>query len=174
MQLPKRKQIRLKGYDYSSVGVYFITICTHKRRCILSHIVGAIHESPENKLTQCGKCAREIIDSISHRFNVEVDKYVIMPDHVHMLISVKDIERRAIHESPLQQRRSTVSKIVGYFKMNVSKRTQENEYGEKLWQRGYHDHIVRNKRDYEKIWNYIDTNELKWELDCFYEKEFPR
>ncbi len=63
-----------------------------------------------------------------------------------------------------------MSNVVGYLKMNVSKKLKRKD-GKILWQRGYHDHIIRNKTDFEKIWNYIDTNPLRWELDCFYNAE---
>ena len=113
MELPKRKALRLKSYDYSTPGVYFVTICTHRKECILSEIVGAIHESPENKLTLYGKCVEDVINELSDRFGVETDKYVIMPNHVHLLISIKDSAKRAIRESPLLCERSVLSNIVG-------------------------------------------------------------
>ena len=88
MDLPKRKPTRLKGYDYSTTGAYFVTICTHNRKCILSNIVGAIHELPENKLTQYGELAEQIIEILPDRFNVSIPKYVIMPNHIHLIIFI--------------------------------------------------------------------------------------
>ncbi len=76
-------------------------------------------------------------------------------------------EKRAIRESPLQYHRSVIDKIVGFLKMNVSKQIPNTD-NKKIWQRSYHDHIIRGEKDYQKIWKYIDTNPLKWELDCFY------
>ena len=168
MELPKRKHPRLKEYDYSRVGAYFITICTHNRENSLSNIVGAIHESPENKLTNAGKIVEHTIMQLPGRFNIAIDKYVIMPNHVHLLLLIKEDER-AIRESPLQNGRSIVSKVIGYLKMNSSKRIHKIDGESKIWQRSYHDHIIRDKYDYEKIWEYIDTNVLRWELDCFYD-----
>ena len=170
MELPKRKALRLKNYDYSAPGAYFVTICTHGKACILSEIVGAIHESPENKLTLCGKYVDEVIGGLSERFDIKIEKYVIMPNHVHLLISIKGNDKRAIRESPLLRERSILSNVVGYLKMNASKKIRRKD-GKVIWQRGYHDHIIRNTADYEKIWNYIDTNPLRWELDCFYNAE---
>ena len=167
MELPKRKNPRLKEYDYNSPGAYFITVCTHSRESILSNIVGEIHESPENKLTNAGKIVEETIMQLPDRFNIAIDKYVIMPNHIHLLLQVKEDER-AIHESPLQNGRSIVSKVIGYLKMNSSKRIHAIDDENKIWQRSFHDHIIRDKYDYEKIWEYIDTNVLRWELDCFY------
>ena len=84
--LPKRKSPRLKEYDYSTPGAYFITICTYNRKCLFSNIVGAIHELPENKLTPYGKFVERIIKIIPDRFNVSIPKYVIMPNHIHIIV----------------------------------------------------------------------------------------
>ncbi len=168
MELPKRKPTRLKWYDYSQNGAYFITICTHNRKNLFSNIVGAIHELPENELTQYGEFAKQIIEILPNRFNVSIPKYIIMPNHIHLIIEIhNDNNERAIHESPLQYHRSILDKIVGFLKMNVSKK-MHNTYNDKIWQRSYHDHIIRDENDYMKIWEYIDTNPLKWTLDCFY------
>ncbi len=171
MDLPKRKTTRLKDYDYSENGAYFITICTHNRKCLFSNIVGAIHELPENKLTQCGEFIEQIIKILPDRFNVSIPKYVIMPNHIHLIIEIyKNDENRAFPESPLQHHRSVVDKMVGFLKMNVSKKIH-NTNSNKIWQRSYHDHIIRGEKDYQKIWEYIDTNVIRWEEDCFYDSK---
>ncbi len=171
MDLPKRKPTRLKGYDYSTPGAYFVTMCTHNRKYLFSNIVGAIHELPENKLTQYGKYVEQIIEILPERFNVSIPKYVIMPNHIHLIIEINnDNEKRAIRESPLQYHRSVIDKMVGFLKMNVSKKIYDT-YPDKIWQRSYHDYIIRGEKDYQKIWEYIDTNVIKWELDCFYNDE---
>ena len=168
MELPKRKPTRLKGYDYGSTGAYFITICTHDKKCLFSNIVGAIHELPENKLTQYGKFVEQIIEILPDRFNVSIPKYIVMPNHIHLIIEINEYEKRAIRESPLRYHRSVIDKMVGFLKMNVSKKIHNTD-NEKIWQRSYHDHIIRNKNDYQKIWEYIDTNVERWEKDCFYQ-----
>lgn len=171
MILSKRKPTRLREYDYSSPGAYFITICSYRRKCLFSDIVGAIHESPENKLTQYGKMVEQVIERLPDRFNVSIPKYVIMPNHIHLIIEITDNnEERAIRESPLRRSRSTIDKIVGFLKMNVSKQIHK-EYPQNIWQRSYHDHIIRDENDYREIWEYIDTNVYKWEEDCFYNKK---
>lgn len=167
--LPKRKPTRLKEYDYSSHGAYFITICTHNHRKILSEIVGDVHERPAIKLTQYGIIADEIIKKIPHRFNVKIDKYVIMPNHIHLLISLPGKPIRDVHERPLQSKQhSVIANIVGYLKMNVTKKIHQINKNEIVWQRLSNDHIIRGGRDYQKIWEYIDTNVIRWEKDCFY------
>ena len=164
MDLPNRKRTRLKEYDYSSEGAYFVTICTHQKQCVFSRVVGAIHESPEVRLSQSGKIVDYYINRLSSRFDLKIDKYVIMPNHVHLLIIV---DKRAIRESPLHKR-SLISSAIGYLKMNVSRDIHKNVCSDKIWQRSFHDHIIRGERDYLKIWDYIDTNPHKWSEDCFY------
>ncbi len=172
MPLKKRKNGRLKDYDYSSAGAYFLTICTHNRKKLLSNIVGAIHESPETiyelsetKLTKFGEFVDKHINKVSQRFDVEIITYIIMPNHIHMVIFIDDL--RAIRESPLQAR-SLISKIVGYIKMNTSKEIHGFVPDCKIWQRNYYDHIIRDDNDYCNIIEYIQTNPGKWAEDRFY------
>ena len=102
-KLPNRKHPRLDEFDYSADGAYFITICTHNRKCTLSRVVGAIHESPEIELTDYGKITDETIRNIPERYKATVDRYVIMPNHIHLIIIItNDEELRAIRESPLR------------------------------------------------------------------------
>lgn len=167
--LPKRRSPRLKDYDYSSNGAYFLTLCTDKRRNLLSDItVGAIHESPEIKLSKYGEIVDEIIKILPDRFCIDVEKYVIMPNHIHMLVIIKNnVFLRSIHESTLQKR-STVSKLIGYLKMNSSREIHKIDPYEIVWQRSYHDHIIRDEKDHLKIWDYINSNPQNWFKDCFY------
>ena len=170
-ELPKRKRLRLKNFDYSTPGAYFVTVCTHNRKCTLSRIVGAIHESPEIQLTEYGKIVDRLINTIPPQSLATIDRYVIMPNHIHLVIMITDSdELRAIRESPLRGR-SVISKIIGYIKMNASKEIH-NRYGnETVWQRGFHDHIIRDRNDYEKISKYIYENPIIWQYDCFYTEE---
>ena len=187
-ELPQRKRLRLKNFDYSTPGAYFVTVCTHNRNCTLSrvvgaihespeieltesHAVGAIHESPEIQLTEYGKIVDRLINTIPRQSLATIDRYVIMPNHIHLVIMIIDSdELRAIRESPLRGR-SVISKIIGYIKMNASKEIH-NRYGnETVWQRGFHDHIIRNRNDYEKISKYIFENPIIWQYDCFYTEE---
>ncbi len=176
MALPTRKSARLKNYDYSQSGAYFITICTADRRCILSRIVdaravGALHEAPAVELTRYGRIADQLIGTLPERYGITVEKYVIMPNHIHLLIFVNDAANvRAIRESPLQSR-SLVSKIVGYLKMTVSKEIHRISPGMSVWQRSYYDHVVRDENDFLEIWNYIEGNPSKWNSDRFFSGE---
>jgi len=158
MELPKRKPTRLQGYDYSTPGAYFITICIKDRKQLLSKIVGDdAYIVPQNNLSQIGLICNKYINNINIKYeNVTVDKYVIMPNHIHLIIFLHGTMRAS---SPTKN----IETIIRSFKTMVTK-----EIGYSIWQRSYHDHIIRNEKDYQKIWEYIDTNPLKWELDCFY------
>jgi REP element-mobilizing transposase RayT len=170
-ELPKRKRLRLKNFDYSTPGAYFITICTHNRQCTLSHVVGAIHESPETELTEFGKIVDDLINHIPNHGKASIERYVIMPNHIHLIIMITDTEElRAIRESPLRGR-SIISKMIGYIKMNASKEIHRRDETITVWQRGFHDHVIRDHRDYEKISKYIHENPMKWQDDCFYTEE---
>ena len=157
MTLPKRKPTRLKDYDYSSEGAYFITICTKDKQKILCDIVGeGLCALPSVKLTPIGENVKQSIEYIDKNYNgVSVDKYAIMPNHVHLIILC---QAGGHGDPPLQ-----VYDIVGRFKSFT-----DSKYDGKLWQRSFHDHIIRDEKDYLKIWNYIDTNPQKWTDDCFY------
>ncbi|MBQ2931370.1 MAG: transposase [Clostridia bacterium] len=156
MSLPKRKPTRLKDYDYSTPGAYFVTICTHNRKCILSNIVGeGFHTLPQNQLTSIGKEIEKSLQYINDNYiGVAIDKYVIMPNHIHLIVVLDNSGGRG--NPPLQN-------IIGQLKAYTT-----NKFGDVLWQRSYHDHIIRGEEDYQKIWEYIDTNTAKWEEDCFY------
>ena len=178
MDLKKRKNTRLQNFDYSQAGAYFVTICTENRKRLCgrdnvngTHFVGAIHESPvatfNASLSEYGKIADSIIRQLHERFGIDICGYVIMPNHVHLLIFIDNNDLRAIRESPLQGR-SRLSKIVGYFKMNVSKHIHSLGYDKEIWQRSFYDHIIRNEEDYLHHLQYINENPIKWENDEYF------
>jgi REP element-mobilizing transposase RayT len=167
--LPVRKNIRLEDYDYSQNGAYFITVCAFEKRKLFGRIsVGAIHESPAVSLSPVGNIVMSVIQEIPLRYpSVTLDKYIVMPNHIHMLITIHE---RAIRESPLQEeKRSLISQIVGYLKMNATKQIRiQNTKIYNVWQRGFYDRIIRNEKDYLEIWRYIDENPIEWEKDEYY------
>ncbi|MBR4035166.1 MAG: transposase [Oscillospiraceae bacterium] len=153
-----RKQLRLYGYDYSLNGAYFITICTEKRKKILCDInVGeGLSPLPIINLSDIGKEVQRSVEFINQNTpNVTIDKYVIMPNHIHMIVII-DNEWDGAGTPPLQ---SVVGRIKSY---------TTNKYGRPLWQRSYYDHIIRDENDYINIWNYIDTNPSQWAHDEYY------
>ena len=159
MELPKRKPTRLNGYDYSVPGAYFITICSHNREYLFSNIVGeGLCALPQNILTPIGIEVEKSIQFINDNYiGVRIDKFVIMPNHIHLIVVLDNTGGRG--NPPLQN-------IIGQLKSYTTK-----EFGNILWQRSFHDHIIRGEEDYQKIWQYIDTNHIKWEQDKFYIKE---
>ncbi len=161
MNLPNRKPTRLKDYDYSSNGYYFITVCTHNRKNIFSNIVGdGVYDIPKTKLTHCGEIVEKYMQKMNSQYdNVCIDKYVIMPNHIHLILEVKN--------DGMSQAPSPTNAIVPKF-ISLFKRYCNREYGKNIFQRSFHDHIIRDENDYLKIWNYIDTNPQKWQEDCFY------
>ena len=147
MNLIKRKSMRLPNYDYSQNGAYFVTICTKNRRYLFSEVVGSIHESTAKiKFKPYGRIVDEIINNLSERFDINIDNYIIMPNHIHMIISIENSSiKRSIRESTLRNR-STISKVVGYLKMNTSKQVHKINPDKDVWQRSYFDHIFRDEK----------------------------
>lgn len=164
MKLPKRKPTRLKGYDYSTSGAYFITICVKDKKELLSKIIVGQGLAPaENKLTQFGNIAKKQLELLETRYKgIKIEKYVIMPNHIHILISNYEMTAGA---SPCP----TISDVMCTFKSITTKMCRKEGLKEQhLFQSSFHDHIIRGEKDYQRIWEYIDTNASKWEEDCFY------
>lgn len=161
-KLRKRKINRLENWDYSTNGGYFITICTDNRKHILSKIfVGDGFPVPQ--LTKTGRIIEDYIKNINSKYPcVTVNQYVVMPNHIHLLLFIDN--NGTGNPSP------TVGNIIGWFKYNTTKSVNEkyNTAGRKLWQRSYYDHIIRDEKDYMEKRNYILTNPSKWSDDEYY------
>ncbi len=170
-----RWSIRLKEYDYSRAGAYFITICCGDRICRF----GAIVEN-EMVLNEFGQIAYNEWLKLSDRFaNFELDVFQIMPNHMHGIIVLTPVgatlavapkKAEASHAPTLL---GTISDIVGAYKSLVANGCLEiykskNEMMGKLWQRNYYEHIIRNENSYQNISNYIINNPAKWKGDKFY------
>ncbi len=159
-KLPNRKSTRKKHYDYSSNGSYFITICTEERKNILSSIVGDGSSVPQ--LTYIGQTAEGYISRIPVRYrNITVDKYVIMPNHIHLILTIRN-------PGGTEDPSPTISRIIAWVKYGITKHINEINSAHKIFQRSFHDHIIRNKADYDMIWKYIENNPKTWKKDCFY------
>lgn len=159
--LPKRKHPRLKEYDYSSVGSYFITFCTKDKKYILSRVVGrAVLCPPGVHLTPIGKVVADCIERAHAVYpTVTIDKYVIMPNHVHILMTI----HAAAPDGGQRTGRPTPQVIV-----HAVKNATARHFSKGLWQDSFYDHIIRDQLDYDTIWRYIDDNPAKWHLDQFY------
>ena len=167
---PKRKGNRLTDYDYSRNGAYFITICTQGRQQILwesdtfteDDNVGASIARPQRAptLSKTGKVVEQCIWEIPvHYPHISVEKYAVMPNHIHLLLLIQ----REPDGRPMVA--PTVSTVMQQFKGIVSKQLSRS-----IWQKSFHDHIVRTEHGYAQIWQYIDTNPQLWHKDCFYEE----
>ena len=167
-QLHHRRSIRLRDYDYSWAGWYFVTLCTHGRECILGK---AMNDSILE--TDLGKLVRETWAHLPNHYAVELDDFVMMPNHIHGIIIIRDSTVGAIHESPLRKdakskrRKMLLSKIIGRFKMTSAKRINllRETPGRPAWQRGFYEHIIRNDTDLHRIRIYMKNNPLQWALD---------
>jgi REP element-mobilizing transposase RayT len=143
-----RKHPRLKAYDYSQRNFYFITICTNQKKCIFGQ---------PHALNVFGKIAEASLLKMEEHFSgIRIDKYVIMPNHVHVIFEVTENGCDLLN-------------AIGAYKSGVSKEIHKIEPDILVWQTSFHDHVIRNQAGYEKIWNYIETNPMKWEEDCFYQ-----
>ena len=162
-ELPKRKRTRLEDYDYSSSGAYFVTICTKDKRRILCDVVrdGAL-DVPYIRLKSYGKLLDyEIKKSMDVYKHIKIDKYVIMPNHIHMIIIILD-DLSGTSRAPSRTNETLPSFV------SMIKRFTNKKCGRQLWHRSFYDRIIRNRDEYEKIWKYIDENPLKWEEDEYY------
>ncbi|MBQ4574013.1 MAG: hypothetical protein IJA85_02350 [Clostridia bacterium] len=167
-ELPKRKHLRLDNYDYSSAGAYFVTICTQNRQCVLSRIVGrglAPAETTEIEHTSFGEIAEKQLFLLEDRYPyLAVDKYVIMPNHIHAIMILSG---KAAGASP----RPTIMDIVCAYKSLTTRECKKNGYNEKLFQTSFHEHIIRGREDYEEITKYIYENPIRWYYDELYTEE---
>jgi putative transposase len=159
-----RKSIRLLGHDYSSEGEYFMTLCTKDKECVFGEII-----DEEMQLSVIGEIAKQCWVEIPKHFqNIELDEYVIMPNHVHGIIiinPIKHTQRRGEVTSPL--RKPTLGNIVAYFKYQSTKNINmfTGTPGLNVWQRNYYEHIIRNEKDLDNTREYIYNNPIKWLFD---------
>ncbi len=186
-----RRSIRLKGYDYSQAGLYFITICCQDRICRFGHI-----ENGKMVLNHWGQIAHnEWAKTPEIRPNVELGEFIIMPNHIHGIIRLSTAGRGELHspllhspdpsgecktsddsgvcKTPLRSPSQTVGAIVRGYKSSVTK--QINMMGLfdtpiQIWHRNYWEHIIRDEQSYQRISNYIINNPRKWDNDKFYKK----
>ena len=165
-----RKQIRLLHFDYGNTGTYYVTICTHERKRFLSTV-----ENGKVTLTNFGTIVlEELLKTINMRTYVSLDDFVIMPNHLHVILFFH--ERAAEHlpekqDSPIRNfggsEQHSLSSVVANFKAAVTNRIRKETGKEKaiIWQRGFYEHIIRDEKDLMRIRDYITTNPLNWSID---------
>jgi len=176
-EYPQRKSPRLQDYDYTQAGAYFVTICTHDRKRIFGHI-----DDGEVVCNQMGDIVNEQwIQTGVLRDYVELDMFVVMPNHVHgilMIVESEEDRRGMMHHAPTTRKREfskpiprSLSSIIGTFKAAVTRhiRRLPNPPDHPIWQRNFHDHIIRNPDDLHRLREYVLYNPARWEADTFYE-----
>ncbi|MBR6118842.1 MAG: transposase [Oscillospiraceae bacterium] len=151
----QKKPNRLIGYDYSAPGYYFLTICARNHECLFGRIRAEHNLTPAvMELNSTGQIVQAAIEEIPRRYpDVEINKYTVMPNHLHLILVLRDgsVNSPSIHT------------IMQQFKRAVSIKT-----GKTVWQPRFYDHIIRSEREYQEIWKYIDNNPAKWALDKYY------
>ena len=148
---PNRKPMRLPNFDYSAAYAYFVTICTDQKKPLFW---------TNQKQNRFGDVEEAYLRDIPNIFpNSAADCFVVMPNHVHAIIQLS--------QSTLDSG-STLSTIVGTYKSGVSRKLHRFSDANKVWQRGFYDHVIRDQEEYLKIWNYIEENPIRWCKDALY------
>jgi REP element-mobilizing transposase RayT len=168
----QRHSIRLKDYDYSQAGAYFVTTCTYNRKCLLGEVING-----EMVLSEFSEVVeREWLRAAEIRPNVELDEFIIMPNHIHGIIVINESNVGATCRSPEGEgtsplrkgpRSASIGAIIAGFKSAVTRRINDlrgTPYTP-VWQRNYYEHVIRNENDLDEIRGYIINNPLKWDLD---------
>ena len=165
MEFFSRKSPRIPNYDYSLNGYYFVTICTSNRECLLSRVLpGNKFVRADVQLTELGCIADRVIHEVSDRTGIRLSEYVIMPNHIHMILLI-----------PMGETGYTVGEYVGMFKSLTLYHwrdicNRENRRMGTVWQRNYYEHILRNDADYIEKLRYIDENPDAWYEDELYKE----
>ncbi len=181
-EIHKRKSIRLKDYNYSKEGMYFITICTHNRE----HLFGEIIDG-KMILNNVGEIVkRELLKTNEIRRNVKIDNWVIMPNHIHFLIEIlegfpsgKPLQNNYLknvgvlplanpEKNQNKLKANTIGSIVNQIKSKVTKEVRKETEIYSVWQRNYYENIIKNEEIYIKVSEYIENNPLKWEEDKYF------
>lgn len=159
----RRRSIRLKGYDYSTPGAYFVTMCANRRKCIF----GTINRG-RIELSELGRIADRYWSQIPAHFkDVVVDSYIVMPNHAHVIIQILEGENGTRFEDLVPP---SLGRIVAYYKYGSTKNINlaRGNSDKQIWQRNYYDHIIRGDAELNVYRKYIVENPLKWDLDEYY------
>lgn len=163
-ELPKWVHPRLRGYDYSRSGVYFLTLCTQNRLPILSEIVGrGIPDAPLIQLSETGRCVQDAMDYLAgHDAQIQIAASVIMPNHVHILLCVCGEGNGASGDA--RALLGCACRVLS----PLSSATPTACAARPLWQASYHDHIIRDENDLLNHWSYIKHNPARWAEDEYH------
>ncbi|MGH2568954.1 MAG: transposase [Bacteroidota bacterium] len=172
-RLHHRRSIRLKGYDYSSEGGYFVTICTHNRECLFGEVV-----EEKMRLNEIGQIVKEEWARTSEiRQEVGLDAFVVMPNHLHGVIIINTDPSKEMHNvgthgpASLRRQPRSLGSIVAGFKSAATKRINAHRNSPRMpvWQNRFYEHIIRDEDDRNRIRHYILENPRRW----FYDEENP-
>lgn len=156
-----RRSIRMKGYDYSLAGAYFVTMVTFQRACVFGDIVDG-----EMRLNHFGLIVTQTWEWLSKQYPyIEVDRYIMMPNHFHGILHIIEMADDCRGGSrPAPTKIKTLGQLIGAFKTVSAKHINQIRHtpGSPAWQRNYYEHIIRNEKEYEEIWNSIDANPKNW------------
>lgn len=165
-----RRSIRLREYDYSQPGGYFVTICTHNRRCLFGEVINS-----EMCLNETGRIvAIEWERTAEIRSEIALDAFVVMPNHLHAIVFITEFPPNSGGASHLRPLRGTdhrsLSALVAGFKAATTRRTNALRATPIIpfWQRNYYEHIVRNERDLDRIREYVTQNPARWREDGYH------
>lgn len=176
----RRRTIRVRDYDYTQAGAYFITICTKDRECLLGKVVNGMVQ-----LNETGRLVESIwLQTAMARPGIELDAYVIMPNHFHAIFLIHEspgvagathrVAPTKNHSSAAEKPRrpagpmaGSVGAVIAQFKSLVTKRiyATRQHLGGSVWQRNYYEHVIRDEESLNRIREYIATNAKRWDLD---------
>ena len=167
--MKNRKRNRMKGFDYASNNLYFVTSCVQDRVCCFGNVVGtgrdlSVHDdkSVKMELNEFGIIVNNQLQWLEHQYPyVVLHHYIVMPNHIHAIIEID-----SMHTNSLKIK--SLSELMGAFKTKSSKLIHLAGYPDFKWQRSFHDHIIKDEKAYLNISNYIETNPERWEKDKFY------
>jgi REP element-mobilizing transposase RayT len=160
-----RRSIRLPAYDYAQAGAYFVTLVAHARECLFGQVVGG-----QTRLSMPGEVvAAQWLRSARIRGEIELDAFVVMPNHVHGIVVIRDVgaHSRAPLPSPPHRPPRSLGSFVAGFKSAATKRINaiRSTLGLPVWQRNYYEHVIRDEDDLDRVRRYIAENALRWEED---------
>ena len=168
---PRRKDMRLQGYNYSQPGAYFVTLCTKNRLCLFGDVVNG-----QVLLSEEGRIAYDCwTDLPTHYTHIALDEFVVMPNHVHGIILIADAEKaispnetRAGYK-PAPTSRYSLSEVMRGFKTFSGRRINRlrNSTGQAVWQRNFYDHVIRDEKTLAAVREYIVNNPAKWSEDYY-------
>jgi len=165
---PVRKANRLRGFDYSSDNLYFVTSCVKNRVCCFGRVVGG-----KMHLNAYGKIAEQQWQWLANQYTyVVLHAFIAMPNHVHGIIEIDSpigINEGTSRELSVRKMKiKSLSELMGAYKTTVSKKIHQAGYAEFAWHRSFHDYIIRDERAYHNIKAYIENNPSKWDEDRFF------